>query len=879
MRAGAPFAEFHLLDSLGRNPAAELFIARRRGPGGGGTPLVVAIVHDELSRDRAVQRAWLDEAGPLQAVDHRGFSRLEQLGESSGALFGAWSNAVGPSLKELGESGTPWPLPVLLQLSVQLYTALEVLHGFLHPGLSHPLAHGDLRPSTLRVEGNTLRLLELGLGRALIRAGGLRKTWPPGDYAPPERTREPGVAPPGDVYSGTLAIWEHLLPRGALAPPRLDDMRTALARVPLPAEVRDALGSALGSAPDRPSASELRRLLARAASSLGPGAGPDALATFTGAPVLPAMASTPVAPSSAGAGGGIRPGDQVGPYEVLELIAAGGMGRVWRARTASSRELVALKTISPDRMEDPTFVRRFLEEAKLAALLQHPNVVRILDLGASPSGTVYMAMELLQGKELAQVVHAGAPIPRPIAPELAAYIVSRSCEGLHAAHELTDGQGRSLDMVHRDVSMENIFLTRTGEVKLIDFGIAKSKLAEGLTREGVVLGKVMYMAPEQLSGRGTDRRVDLWALGVVLFWSIAGRPPYRGASHSEIIRQVLLTEAPRLRELKPATPAKLEAVVQRALAKNPDDRYRSALELRADLQEVIAGRRLGPADVARCVDPRGLQRDETELVPAAMETEPGVERASQSSTAETMEPSSTGASVLSGASGPSTTAGTSDAPPLISTSETLEPSTGRGPDLPTVLGPSIPSPGRRWTWKHVTIVGLAVVGGVLAPFAGGLRIQRDAVEPAVTPAPGEAHAALEVTSTPRATATLDGRERGATPLRLGELEPGSHTLRVEMMGPDGSRGSREETLELRAGESVRRDVQFGRGRLRLSVTPWAEVEVDGRRAGDTPLQPLQLWEGPHAIKLRNPALKVEREVNVTIRPGVEEHLIISLTAQ
>src|SRR5262249_42800874 len=143
--------------------------------------------------------------------------------------------------------------------------------------------------------------------------------------------------------------------------------------------------------------------------------------------------------------------------------------------------------------------------------------------------------------------------------------------------------------------------------KLIDFGIAKSKLAEGLTREGVVLGKVMYMAPEQLSGRGTDRRVDLWALGVVLYWSVAGRAPYRGMSHSDIIRQVLITQPPGLRDLKPATPARLEAIVQRALAKNPDDRYRTALELRADLQEVIAGRRLGPADVARCVEVRGLQ--------------------------------------------------------------------------------------------------------------------------------------------------------------------------------------------------------------------------------------------------------------------------------
>ena len=867
MRAGAPFGDYHLLDSLGRNPAAELFIARRRVSGTGSPTAVVAVVHDELSRDRAVQRAWLDEAGALLAVEHRHLAKVEQMGETGGALFAAWPRVVGPSLRELGESGAPWPLPVLLQLSAQLYGALDALHGSFPQGL----AHGDLRPSTLRIEGNALRILELGLGRAFVRAGGLRKTWPPADFVAPERSREPGVGPPGDVYSGTLAIWERLLPRGALSPPRADELRAALARTPLAAEVRDALASALGAGADRPTASELRRLVGRAIIGMGVSAGPDALASFTGAPVVAAVASAPVTPSSPGA---IRPGDRVGPYEVVELIAAGGMGRVWRARNAETRELVALKTISPDRMEDPKFVRRFIEEAKLAALLQHPNVVRILDLG-NAGGTFYMAMELLQGKELAQVTNAGAPIPRPLAPELSAYIVARCCEGLHAAHELTDGQGRPVDLIHRDVSMENIFLTRAGEVKLIDFGIAKSKLTEGLTREGVVLGKVTYMAPEQLGARGSDRRVDLWALGVVLYWSITGRAPFRGHTHSEIIRHILTVDPPRLRELKPATPARLEQIVQRALARNPDDRYRTAMELRADLQEMLAsGRRLGPADVARCVEALGTTRDETERVPAALETEPSAQPRPHVSTAETLEPGAP--------SGPTM-------PPEGPSAETPQISTGGGPaatvdttkggqPFATVIGPSAVAGTRpRWTWKHAVLIGLAVVGGVLAPFAVGGR------NGVVVEGPGEptgGRAALEVSSTPRATATLDGHAVGATPLRLTDLEPGAHTLKVEMVGPDGTHGSREETLELRAGELVRRDVRFGRGHLKLSVTPWAQVAVDGQRVGDTPFpQGLALWEGPHLVTLHNPTLKVMRDLSVTIRPDADETLTVSLTAE
>ena len=178
----------------------------------------------------------------------------------------------------------------------------------------------------------------------------------------------------------------------------------------------------------------------------------------------------------------------------------------------------------------------------------------------------------------------------------------------------------------------------------------------------------MYMAPEQLSGRGVDRRVDLWALGVVLFWSVTGRAPYRGASHSDIIRQVLISEPPKLRDLKPSLPARLEAIVQRALARNPDDRYRDALALRADLQEVIAGRRLGPADVARCVEALGLKRDDTERVPAAIETEPSMVVA-PSSTAETLQPNPSGPSAVSqpSPSAPTAHSGPSSAGPQIST--------------------------------------------------------------------------------------------------------------------------------------------------------------------------------------------------------------------
>ncbi|HYV47664.1 MAG TPA: PEGA domain-containing protein, partial [Myxococcaceae bacterium] len=351
-----------------------------------------------------------------------------------------------------------------------------------------------------------------------------------------------------------------------------------------------------------------------------------------------------------------------------------------------------------------------------------------------------------------------------------------------------------------------------------------------------------------------------------------GRAPFRGHTHSEIIRQILIVEPPKMRDLKPGVPARMEQIVARALARNPDDRYRTALEIRDDLQEMLgAGRRMGPGDVARCVEALGTARDETERVPAAVETEPSA-MPKPVSTAETLEPGAPSGPSSLPPEGPSAeTPQISAGGPIVTTG-----STGDGKPFATVLDPS-PVGRPRWTWKHVAIIGLAVVGGVVAPFAVGGR------DGAGTEGPGDlpgGRAALEVTSTPRATATLDGHAVGATPLRLTDLAPGPHVLKVEMVGPDGTHGSREETMELRAGELARRDVRFGRGHLKLSVTPWAQVAVDGQRVGDSPFpQGLSLWEGPHQVTLHNPTLKVVRELSVMIRPDADEQVTVSLTAE
>jgi eukaryotic-like serine/threonine-protein kinase len=234
--------------------------------------------------------------------------------------------------------------------------------------------------------------------------------------------------------------------------------------------------------------------------------------------------------------GALRPGARLdGRYELLYPYAQGGMATVWLARVQGKHgfeKLYAVKTILPQMAADVGFRNMFLDEARIAARIRHGNVAEIEDLGEDDDGNLYMVLEWIQGdpwsKLYSAIVERGDPLPADIMLRIAA----NCCAGLHAAHELTDDVGQLLNVVHRDVSPQNVMVTEAGTVKVIDFGVAKATgRASEQTRAGLIKGKLEYLSPEVALGRPADRRADIWAVGAVLYQIFGGHPPFREGGH------------------------------------------------------------------------------------------------------------------------------------------------------------------------------------------------------------------------------------------------------------------------------------------------------------------------------------------------------------
>src|SRR5260370_11427499 len=258
------------------------------------------------------------------------------------------------------------------------------------------------------------------------------------------------------------------------------------------------------------------------------------------------------------------------------------MASVWVARLLGKHgfeKLVAIKTILARYARDPRFQQMFLDEARIASRIAHPNVAQILDLGED-QGVLFLAMEWIEGEALYKLARAVHETGVTLAPAVALRIVAEVCAGLHAAHELRDRDGRPLGIVHRDVSPHNVLIGDQGVAKIIDFGIAKARdRVAGDTETGSFKGKVKYMAPEQaLSPRSTDRRADVWAVGAVLYFLISGRTPY--GSDNDIATLARLASGQPPLPLPATIPPPVRAGAQRALASNVNDPYRTAAELR-----------------------------------------------------------------------------------------------------------------------------------------------------------------------------------------------------------------------------------------------------------------------------------------------------------
>jgi tRNA A-37 threonylcarbamoyl transferase component Bud32 len=290
----------------------------------------------------------------------------------------------------------------------------------------------------------------------------------------------------------------------------------------------------------------------------------------------------------------IAPGTLLGKYRIIHRIAYGGMAEIYLARASGIQgfeKYVVLKRILPQYAANHELIRMFLQEARLAAMLDHANIAQVHDIGEQ-AGTFFFTMEYLHGEDARwiykRLVERGDPMPL----EHAVHIVIDAAAGLNFAHEKKSADGRSLGIVHRDLSPSNIVVTYAGEVKVVDFGVAKIASESELSGRYSLKGKLAYMSPEQITQGTVDRRSDVFSLGIVLYELTTGKRLFKGASEVEAMKLVLETSVVHPSGVKPDYPLELERIVLRALARSPEQRYQTARELQLDLEAFARDQKL-----------------------------------------------------------------------------------------------------------------------------------------------------------------------------------------------------------------------------------------------------------------------------------------------
>jgi eukaryotic-like serine/threonine-protein kinase len=285
------------------------------------------------------------------------------------------------------------------------------------------------------------------------------------------------------------------------------------------------------------------------------------------------------------------PHAEFGKYHLLRKLAQGGMAEIFLANQKGIKgfeKLVVLKRVLPDLSASDDFVEMFLDEARIAARLEHPNIVRIHDLG-EVNNQYFIAMEYIAGEDQASVIQQAKRLKTQIPIEYAVDVIIGAAEALHFAHDTEDAQGNPLNLVHRDVSPSNIIFTWQGSAKLVDFGIARAESNVAKTSGGQVKGKIQYLSPEQCRGERADKRSDLFAVGIVLYELLTRKRLFQRDTPLATMNAILKSEVPQLQTVRPGVPAELESIMRKALMTDPEMRYQNGAELAADLSVWLAG--------------------------------------------------------------------------------------------------------------------------------------------------------------------------------------------------------------------------------------------------------------------------------------------------
>jgi serine/threonine protein kinase len=317
-----------------------------------------------------------------------------------------------------------------------------------------------------------------------------------------------------------------------------------------------------------------------------------ALDSGTPAPTpLPPTPTPSAAPASSSAAERARRVSETvyGPYRLTARIAVGGMAEVFKAKRSGVEgfeKVVAVKRILPHLSDNKEFVNMFINEAKMVAGLTHPNIVQIFDLGKIEK-TYFIAMEYVHGRDLRSIVKGAKERGMRIPLDLAVLVVGKVCAALEYAHRKKDDRGRAMKIVHRDVSPQNILISYEGDVKLTDFGIAKAAARATHTDRGALRGKLLYMSPEQAAGKSMDCRSDVFSLGIVFYEMITDQRPFMATSEKSILEMVRQCQVAPPASINSRIPARLDKIVMKSLARDPDDRYQDAADMSRDLERFL----------------------------------------------------------------------------------------------------------------------------------------------------------------------------------------------------------------------------------------------------------------------------------------------------
>lgn len=571
-------------------------------------------------------------------------------------------------------------------------------------------------------------------------------------------------------------------------------------------------------------------------------------------------------------------GLQLGKYQLVAEIARGGMGIVYLAVAqgpARFSKLLVVKELKPEFVEDETFLEMFLEEARLAARLSHPNIVQTYEVGEEEKRH-YIVMDYLDGVTLARLLRRKAAL---FTRNMHLRVICEILAGLHYAHTLKDFDGTDLGIVHRDVTPQNVFITFDGTAKIVDFGIAKALDSSIETRTGVLKGKPAYMAPEQIAG-DVDPRADVFSAGVMVWEAVAGQRMWAKKGDVEVLASMLKGEVPSIREYVPEVPDELAKIVERALAKNRDERFQSAAELQEALEEFLASDPTATMrEVGRVVreifsEERASTRSKIDAHLARLKA--GTVAADKlpsllpppDTKTPTGHPSSSERSLVSGMSGTHTPAGSA-----ISMRQKESVS----------VPPSEAARSKRTVWI-VGAVALLITG---VGFAIGVQARSgtpevavatavpptkmDAVSASVAPAPepppsasASAEPAASASASNTAVADKSDKERpkiAAAPARPVWTPP----VRQAPVRQPTPTPAPAPTPETRAPEP---DEGKGKvGYLTIDTYPWTRVSTGGKVLGDTPLVRVPLSAGTHTLVLENTTEKVKQTTVVTIKPG------------